>query len=171
MVFVKPLAIVISVNNIIPEKIQNRIRYKMDPPRKKMEFDTSGGGAEANKTPNSLQIASTSTSMKSNPTAAAETSSSHSTTTTSRHNDAPATISNKNLGDLRREREERAVTNGRQLNNNQLNNNQFNKTRDTSPKSEERSDPNKSVTVAVTIDLTSDNDEDDDDYAASVALA
>ncbi|GMH85350.1 hypothetical protein TrST_g850 [Triparma strigata] len=77
-----------------------------------MEFDTSGGGAEANKTPNSLQIASTSTSMKSNPTAAAETSSSHSTTTTSRHNDAPATISNKNLGDLRREREERAVTNG-----------------------------------------------------------
>jgi len=133
-----------------------------------MKFDTSGGGAEAKVTPNSLQIGSTSTSTstKSNPTAAAETSSSHSTTTTSRHNDAPATISNKTLGDLRQEREERAVMNGRQFNNNQ-----FNKTRDTSPKSEERSDPNKSVTKAVTIDPTSDNDEDEDDYAASVALA
>eukprot|EP00519_Triparma_laevis_P013531 CAMPEP_0182490096 /NCGR_PEP_ID=MMETSP1321-20130603/73_1 /TAXON_ID=91990 /ORGANISM="Bolidomonas sp., Strain RCC1657" /LENGTH=488 /DNA_ID=CAMNT_0024692229 /DNA_START=38 /DNA_END=1504 /DNA_ORIENTATION=- len=155
-----------------------------------MKFDTSGGDAEAKETPNSLQIGSTSTSStsststKSNPTAAAETSSSHSTTTTSattRHNDKPAMISNKTLGDLRREREERAVMNGRQLNYNQFNN-QSNKTRDTSSNSEERTEertePNKSVTKAVTkavtIDLTSDNDEDDDDdddYAASVALA
>ena len=81
------------------------------------------------------------------------------TTTTSRHNDVPATISNKTLGDLRREREERAVTKGRQS--------QLNKTRDTSPNLKGKSDPNKSVTI----DLTSDNDEDDDDYAASVALA
>jgi len=104
----------------------------MDPPRKKTKFDTSGGGTAANETPetpNSLQIGSSTSKMKSN----------------------PATIMNKTLGDLRREREERAVTKGRQLY----------KKRGTSPKSERGSDHNKSVTI----DLTSDNDEDEDDYA------